>query len=213
MPGIIVTAVARAFGDQHPELNIDVLRTSSDNQVSVLHEGLADVSFIRMPASTRGLTVTHLFTEPRVVALPASHPFAAREAVDIKELAGLHLLQDPDLVPEWRDIASELQESQSASERVAMPALRSMEEKVEHVAGGRGIVIVPVSAAAQYHRSDVVYRPVLGIAENRVSVAYNSERPRPELAEFSRLASEMMTPKPGIHGGIPLPDESDTHRA
>jgi DNA-binding transcriptional LysR family regulator len=194
MPGIIVTAVARAFGNKHPELDIDVLRTSSEDQVSVLHEGLADVSFIRMPASTRGLTVTHLFTEPRVVALPADHPLAAQVAVHIDELAGLHLLQHPDLVPEWRDIATELQGAESASDRVRMPALRSMEEKVEHVAGGRGIVVVPESAAAQYHRSDVVYRPVLGIAENRVSVAYSSERPRPELEEFARLASKIMTP-------------------
>jgi hypothetical protein len=49
-----------------------------------------------------------MFSEARMVALRADHRLAGKEAVAIADLAGEHLLQDPDAVPEWRDIAVEL---------------------------------------------------------------------------------------------------------
>ena len=47
-----------------------------------------------------------LFSEPRVAVVPRSHRLAGKEAIGIAELADEHLLQHPDVVPEWRDIAS-----------------------------------------------------------------------------------------------------------
>jgi DNA-binding transcriptional LysR family regulator len=44
MPGLIVTDAVRAFGAAHPELTVEVLRTSRADQAEVLHDGRADVS-------------------------------------------------------------------------------------------------------------------------------------------------------------------------
>ncbi|MFC7649117.1 LysR family transcriptional regulator [Streptosporangium lutulentum] len=55
MPGIIVTAAVRVLAARHPELSIGVLRTSWDDQTEVVHNGRADVSFVRMPVDRQGL--------------------------------------------------------------------------------------------------------------------------------------------------------------
>ena len=37
--------------------------------------------------------------------VPADHRLASKPMIEITDLADEHLLQDPDAVPEWRDIA------------------------------------------------------------------------------------------------------------
>ncbi|MDX6316226.1 MAG: hypothetical protein QOF44_5690, partial [Streptomyces sp.] len=66
MPGITVTGAVRAFSARHPELSVQVVRTSWGDQVQGVHEGLLDVSFVRLPVDHRGLELRPLFREPRV---------------------------------------------------------------------------------------------------------------------------------------------------
>ena len=55
MPGLIVTEAVRALAGSRPQLTVNVLRTSWDDQTAVLHDGRADVSYIRLPADQSGL--------------------------------------------------------------------------------------------------------------------------------------------------------------
>jgi DNA-binding transcriptional LysR family regulator len=73
MPGLIVTDAVRAMQGRHPQLTVNVLRTSWDDQTEVVHDGRADVSYVRLPADQRGLQIQPLLTEPRVAALPDDH--------------------------------------------------------------------------------------------------------------------------------------------
>ena len=81
MPGLIVTGAVRAMLGLHPRLTVDVLRTSWDDQTEVLHDGRADVSYVRLPADQSGLQVRALLAEPRVAVLPGQPP-AGRERHD-----------------------------------------------------------------------------------------------------------------------------------
>jgi DNA-binding transcriptional LysR family regulator len=87
MPGIIVTPVVRAVTEADRDLNIEVVRTSWDDQVEMIHDGRVDVSFVRPPIPRLGLVVVPLFSEPRVAVLPAGHPLAGNTTVSISELA------------------------------------------------------------------------------------------------------------------------------
>ncbi|HWD80829.1 MAG TPA: LysR substrate-binding domain-containing protein [Kribbella sp.] len=184
MPGLTVTEAVRAFGARHPELEIELIRTTWDDQVDVLHDGRVDVSVVRLPIDQSGLTVRPLFDEPRVAMLPADHRLAGKPVVDITDLADEHLLQDPDAVPEWRDIAVELRTRTAKP----VPAMRSVEEKLEHVAAGRGISIVPQTVATFYQRHDVVTVPVDNLAPNTVCLAWIATRRSRLLHEFADLA-------------------------
>ncbi|MEV4759665.1 LysR substrate-binding domain-containing protein [Micromonospora sp. NPDC049559] len=185
MPGILPTATVRALRERFPQLTVEVVRTSWDDQVEMVLDGRIDASFVRFPIDPRGLTVIPLYTEPRVVVLPAGHPLAARPTVTLAELAALELLQDPQAVPEWRGRVV----SGSAVRPGAPPPprARTVEEKLELVAGERGVVVLPESTAHFYHRPDVVCRPVEGLEPNQVALVYEANRQTVELRAMAEI--------------------------
>ncbi|MEU4401132.1 LysR family transcriptional regulator [Micromonospora orduensis] len=184
MPGIIVTAEARAIARLHPDLSVAVVRTSWNDQVEVVHDGRADVSYVRLPVDHRGLRLRPLFTEPRVVVLPRDHRLAGKESIDLADLAGERLLQDPDAVPEWRD----LPDRRTDPEPRPRPELNSVEEKLEHVAAYAGMAILPLSTAAFYTRPDVVHVPVADLGHNQVCLAWAEGNRSPLVDEFVDIA-------------------------
>jgi DNA-binding transcriptional LysR family regulator len=185
MPGITVTSAVRALTDRHPDLQVELVRTTWVDQVEVLRDGRADVSIVRLPIDARGLRLQPMYTDPRVVALRADHRLAGKESVTIADLADEHLLQDPDAVPEWRDIAVELMEGTSPG----YPHFSSVEEKLEHVAAGRGIAIIPASTAMYYNRPDVTHLPVEDLGPNHVSLAWIASRRSRAIAEFADIVA------------------------
>ncbi|MEV4049909.1 LysR substrate-binding domain-containing protein [Amycolatopsis sp. NPDC049688] len=185
MPGIVVTPAVRALARDRPDVTVRLLRTSWHDQVEVLHDGRVDVGIVRLPIDRRGLTVRPLFEEPRLVMVPAGHRLAGKESVPVTELAGEHLLQDPDAVPEWRDIALELR----GPGRPEVPPIHSVEEKLELVAAGAGISVLPLSTAAFYTRPDVIGIPVEDIGPNRVALAWLEARRSPLIEAFAAAAA------------------------
>ena len=188
MPGLIVTGPVRALSGRHPDLSVEVLRTSWDEQVKALHDGRIDVSFVRLPIEQRGLALRPLFTEPRVVVVPVEHRLAGKETVSITDLADEHLLQPADAVPEWRDIATELRSRGGAAGPVRVT--HTVEEKLELVATGRGVVVLPESTATFYRRPDVTSAPIDDIGPNQVALAWEAGRRDALIDEFVALALE-----------------------
>jgi DNA-binding transcriptional LysR family regulator len=184
MPGLTVTDPVRALGAAHPDINVEVLRTDWTNQVTVLHDGRADIGYVRMPVDRTGLKSSLLFTEPRVAVLPASHRLAGKEKVSIHDLADEHLLQHPEAVPEWRAVATELRDGPCPS----FVEARSVEEKLERVAAGRGFSVLPESACRYYQRPDVAWVPIADIPPNEVRLAWVAAQRNPLIAEFVQLA-------------------------
>ncbi|WP_162940026.1 LysR family transcriptional regulator [Gryllotalpicola protaetiae] len=189
MPGLVVTAMAVRFSDVHPAWDTDVVRTSFTDQVTVLHDGTADVGFVRYPFDETGLAVTPLAEEPRMVALRRDHPLASLDRIDVRDLEDEPLLDSPDLVPDW---AGDFLPT-------GRPGVttRSMEEKLEHVVARRGIAIVGTSIAGLYPRPEVVYRNLDGVLAARVGLASAIHRTAPEIADFRRIALDLAVPTLG----------------
>jgi DNA-binding transcriptional LysR family regulator len=186
MPGLIVTGPVRALRAAHPDLSVEVLRTGWQDQIQALRDGRIDVSFVRLPVDRHNLALCPLFTEPRVVVVPADHRLAGKETVTITELADEHLLQPPDAVPEWRDIATEMRGRTPT--RPATGLTHTVEEKLELVAGGRGVVVLPQSTAAFYRRPDVSSATIEDIGLNQVALAWQATRRDALIDEFVGLA-------------------------
>jgi DNA-binding transcriptional LysR family regulator len=89
-------------------------------------------------------------------------------------------------VPEWRDIATELR---NRHDHRQSPALTSVEEKLESVAAGRGIAVVPESVAAFYRRSDITVAAITDIGPSEVCLAWDAAQRNPLIAEFVALAA------------------------
>ena len=189
MPGLVVTDAVRAFQGAHPDLAIQVMRTGWEDQVRVLHDGRADVSYLRRPFDATGLATVALFAEPRVVMLPGDHPLATASSVRMSDLADEHLLQDPAAVPEWASVAAELRRRRSASR-----SSRTVEEKLELVAVGRGIAIFPLSTAEFYRRPDVGFVPVADLPPTEVHLGWEKGRRSPLVRAYVELVREAVSP-------------------
>jgi DNA-binding transcriptional LysR family regulator len=153
-PGIIITDVVQRFTEQHPDVAVLTQRVEWDEQDAAVLDGRVDLAWIRKPRGRArrfqgaGIQVVPLFDDPEMVAIPIGHRLAAQESVTIGDL----------------DEATIVSFDTAPAHHVGRPSqisgVRTLEEKLEAVALGHGLALVPASAAAYYQRNDVVYRHV-----------------------------------------------------
>jgi DNA-binding transcriptional LysR family regulator len=68
-------------------------------------------------------------------------------------------------------------------EQLDFPAM-SLREAVEVVAGGTGVLIVPMSVARLHHRRDVTFRPVTDLPTTKVGLAWRVDNDDPRIQYF-----------------------------
>jgi DNA-binding transcriptional LysR family regulator len=199
MPGITVTAPVQALLARRPGTQVELVRTYWDDQALVVRDGRADVSFVRMPVDREGLRLRPIFSEPRVAVLPRAHRLAGKAALGIADLAHEQLLQDPDAVPEWRDLPERPRSPEGG--QAVVPPIRTMEEKLEYVAALQGVVVAPLSAAEYYTGPDVAHVPIDDIPPGLVCLAWSAGHDTPLIHEFADLAESCLgQPPPDADG-------------
>jgi hypothetical protein len=95
------------------------------------------------------------------------------------------MLQHPSGIPEWQAILAHVPEQAPG---LAGMDFHSVEEKLEAVAAGHGISVVPQSTARFYNRPDIACLPVTDIPDNEVRLAWAANRRSPLIAQFAELA-------------------------
>jgi DNA-binding transcriptional LysR family regulator len=207
--GIPVIPAARAFEARHPDVVVDVQRMEGDDQAPMLLDGRVDVGYVRRPLDETGLRVTPLYTEPLMVVLPAGHRLAGKEEVTEADLAGEPLVwhAGPGTHPTGRP-------HPDSGLRV-----RGVEEKLEHVAAGRGISFVARSETLFYSRPDISYVPVPELAPDQVCLAVAAARTSPLADDFvaAAQATAEITAECGNHeayaeGRVEVSDDGLTVR-
>ena len=208
--GVMPDKWARIWAERMPQVSLDLVVVADEDQTAVLDDGRVDMCFVRLPVDQERLHLIRLYDEIPVVVAPKDHLVEAADAVTVADLADEHLLMDPDLVPEWRDVATEVREGT----RPALPPI-TMKQAVETVAAGVGIVIVPMSVARLHHRKDVVHRPVTDVAGSTVGLAWPRDVDDDHIQTFIGVvrgrtanstrgpASTDTTPKPVSGKGAP----------
>ncbi|MFI7431857.1 LysR substrate-binding domain-containing protein [Micromonospora sp. NPDC049836] len=176
--GIPVIPAAREFGGRHPDVVVDVQRMEWDDQVPMLLDGRVDLGYVRLPIDETGLRLATLYTEPLMVALPADHRLAGKEEVTEADLAGEPLI--------WHADAS-TQPTRRPHPDSGL-RVRGVEEKLEHVAAGRGISFVGRSETVFYSRPDISYVPVSDLAPDQVLIAMAASRTSPMADDFFAAA-------------------------
>ncbi|MCS7476936.1 LysR family transcriptional regulator [Umezawaea endophytica] len=213
-PGLIVTPVVRHLREKWPELQVDLVRTSWTDQVDSLRDGRIDASFAHRPFDDDGLAVTDLFTEPRLVALPSDHDLAGSARLLLADLAGEVLLQPTAAVPEWPGATTPpVAPANDGDETSAYSP--SVEVKLELVAAGRGIVIMPASTTRYYHRPDIAYVPVSDLPDTGVSLVVEARRRSDQLRELVEIARTTFAADagPASPENEPVLDRGTTARA
>jgi len=170
----LVPTVLRQYGARYPGIAVSLEVNISSALAEAVRQGQIDLAFVRTPFAERAELAIHpLLREELLVALPSTHPLAAREAVPLAALA------DEDFVFYPRRSAPGLYDTTiAACERagftprvvqvVEFPPLMSL------VAAGLGVSIVPTSMQ-HMHPPVVTYRAIEGEAPGgQISVIHRS---------------------------------------
>ncbi|GAA3997566.1 LysR family transcriptional regulator [Streptomyces plumbiresistens] len=181
MLGTDMTAVVQRFTDRHPGVEVRFERLRWWNHGQALRDGRVDAGFVRLPVDSEGLSLLPLNTEPIVVALPAEHALAARGSVGIADLAGEAVLRYAEATPAWNAFWTVDPRPDGSRPRQG-PVVHDMEEIVEYVRAGRGVVFLPAPVAAGYARDDIAYVPVGDIPPGQIVLAWQAAGRSPLIA-------------------------------
>lgn len=156
VPGVTLGKWTLAWESRHPLNPLRVRPVEEDESVAVLRDGIADLSFVRLPIKDHGLSVIPLYKETAVVVVAKDHPIALFDEVSLADLADEKVVRKPAIVA----------------------------DAVELVAAGVGVLMLPQSIARLHARKDVVARPVTDAVQTEIAVVWVEDDLTPEMEEF-----------------------------
>jgi DNA-binding transcriptional LysR family regulator len=92
-PGLTVSTLVRAYGREHPDVDVQMLYVNWYEQAEAVIDGRVDVGYLRGDFSEepRLRTVT-VGEEARVACMPENHPLARRRSLKLSDLDGEMML-------------------------------------------------------------------------------------------------------------------------
>jgi DNA-binding transcriptional LysR family regulator len=150
---------------------LELVPLEQRGQTDGLRDGSLDLALVRLPVDREGLHLIPLYDEQAVVVLGKEHLVTAADEVTTHDLADEQLVLPHE--SGWRPQV----------EQLVYPPM-SLREAVEVVAGGTGILIVPMSVARLHHRRDVTFRPVTDLPATKVGLAWLVDNDDPRIQDF-----------------------------
>jgi len=170
----LVPRVVQRLSVTHPEIDIELHERSTSEQVRALAAGATDLGLAPLPVGDADVEVDVLVRERTVAALPAAHPLAHRERLQMRALAEYPFVLFPrQQAPGYHDMLMQAVTRAGTPPRVIQQAAET-QTIIGLVAAGVGVSLVP-SSVQQLALDGVAYRPV-------------DDAPDTELAALSRRA-------------------------
>ncbi|MFF2659909.1 LysR family transcriptional regulator [Kitasatospora sp. NPDC058032] len=173
--GGLLPAVRSRFGAAHPEAATRLRQTSWEDPTAGLADGSVDVAFVWLPLPDEerfGWTV--VAEEPRLIALPDTHPLAARTGIDFAELADEPFLALPPSAGPLRDYWLALEARAGRPPRIGAE-IAGVEETYEALIAGLGVCLVAAGNAPLITLGGVTTRPVRGVGACHYVLAWRRE--------------------------------------
>ncbi|MDL4816286.1 LysR family transcriptional regulator [Actinomadura opuntiae] len=184
-----------AYRREPEAIPVELVLGGRGEQEAALRDGRADVAVVPELADGRGLDVEPLLTEPRLVALAASDPLAARSSLSLSDLAG-RVLPDGRPAelgglppgPSHRDAGVQQSAARGSFAESRRP-VRDLMELFSVVEVGGVIWFVPVSIARRHARPGIAYRTVRDLPPAEFCIAWPQDCRSPAVAAFVRAAT------------------------
>lgn len=183
--GGLLPAIRSRFTAGHPDAALRVRQVSWEDPTAGLADGDADVAFVWLPlpdADRYAWTV--VAEEPRLIALPETHPLASRPELDFADLADEPFLALPESTGPLRDHWLALDERAGRPARVGAE-IAGTEETYEALVAGLGICLVAEGNAPLITLGGVVTRAVRGVSPSRYVLAWRKGDRRPLVRAYA----------------------------
>jgi DNA-binding transcriptional LysR family regulator len=189
--GGLLPAIRSRFTAAHPEATVRLRQMSWDDPTAGLADGTADVAFVWLPLPDEERYAWTVITEePRLLALPDSHPLAARPEIDFADLLDEPFLALPASAGRLRDHWLALDARAGRPPRIGAE-ISGTEETYEALVAGLGVCLVAEGNAPLITLGGVTTRPVRGIGPSRYALAWRREDgDRPLVRAYARACRE-----------------------
>ncbi|WP_327319701.1 LysR family transcriptional regulator [Streptomyces sp. NBC_01235] len=168
----LLEALCARYAQEPAAVPVTVRLCGWQEQPRLLRLGEADAALVYEPFDRTGLDTEMLTTEPRVAALAASHPLAARDRLTLADLG----LRPGDLHQYLHEIRSQG---------------RDLAQLLTLVGLGRVVPLLPASVAMRYPRPGVVYRPVPDAPPAALAIAWPQQSRSTATAALVRAAASV----------------------
>ncbi|WP_441248389.1 LysR family transcriptional regulator [Kitasatospora sp. McL0602] len=192
--GQVVRQAADLFPQREPGRTVQVRELQVIDALPRLRAGDVDILVISLPLTEPGLVIGPvLISEPRMLAVPAGHPFAARESVTMEDLAEIPLLRLAGAVP--GDWPADRWPERTPQGRVIAggPRFETFQEALQLVGAGSGGIIVGAQVTRFYTRPDVVYLPFAEAVPIDWVPVWRKADNTPHHRAFAQTAQEVAT--------------------
>lgn len=174
-----------------PGVEAQLVAAPVGERIAAVRSGRLDAAFVRALTHAPDLELLPMWDEPLTVALPATHPLAAQQAIDLPELAGIPLRLAPRTDnPPFHDL---ILRAYQAAERTPVfgPVFTNTQDTLAQIGTGPpSWTVLYTSVAHQIAVRGVAFRPLTGIAA-RTSLAVP---PGPPSAVLRRLLEACAAP-------------------
>ncbi|MFI8529572.1 LysR family transcriptional regulator [Streptomyces aquilus] len=184
---LLITAAVQELRHRHPDAEI-ATRHLSCSDVGALADKHVDALIARtpLPLAADEVVTTPLYEEPRMLVVPHDHPLADRASVTVDELADEEVAPCAFETADW------------PSYRIlgaGVPPIESYEDKLELVASGGAIAVLPVGDRRSSLRPGLVTVPVEGAPPSQVALVSRKGDPNPMIRQL-RLAAKAVLAAP-----------------
>ncbi|MEU6261561.1 LysR family transcriptional regulator [Streptomyces sp. NPDC047043] len=179
--GLLDTILAR-YATEPAALPVTIRLSGWGDQARLLRQGEADAALIYEPFDRTGLDAETVTVEPRLAALPATHPLAARDHLTLADL-GI-----PGVGPGRLDGLPHYLETM-----VERHGLTDLSQVLTLVDLGELVTLLPESVTARYPRPGVVYRRLPDTPPATLSIAWPQQSRSTATAALVRAATSVLT--------------------
>jgi len=184
----LLPAIRSRFTQAHPEARVNLHQVSWDDATAGLADGTADVAFVWLPLPGPGRYAWVVVAEePRLVAMPLTHPLATCEVIDFAELLDEPFLALPQSAGALRDHWLALDARSGRPPRIGAE-IASTDETYEALVDGQGICLLAAGNAPLIALEGVITRPVRGLSPSHLALAWRKGDHRPLIRDYARAA-------------------------
>ena len=199
--GQFVLEVAGPFELEHPDIDVRIRENQFGEGLEILHSGTIDMLLAVLPiqgSRQSGLSNGDvIFSEDRLLAVSARHPFTKRSSVSLEDVSRDKLLKSPPAIPDYWDEMLAPSHTPEGRPIERGPTFATVQEMLALVGAGKGCYPVPTQASRYYVRPDVAYVPIHDAPPFEWRFIWPVAAETRRIRAFDRAALELAAERPG----------------
>lgn len=195
------TTLLDAFEKALPDTDVALRHLGLADHLQALRHGRVDLALVRLPVDEPDIEVADVWSEPRVLAVPAGHRLDRAGPVSICDVGEEPILTLSSSFPaHWRDFWT-VDPRPDGTRPVIGPVFEDLEEAMQLVARGRGLLVTAASLARGQARPDLAFAQLADVAPSTVGLAWRRDQAGPLVRTLVQVARRTLAGPHGTRGG------------